>query len=60
MLKQDVVFQVDVEQEAAIVELKRHLTEAPVLRIYSPEAEETELLHRCESVGIWGGATAEE
>lgn len=43
MLKQDVVFQVGVKQEAAIVELKRHLTEAHVLRIYSPEAEATEL-----------------
>lgn len=43
LLKQDVVFRVDVEQEAAFVELKRRLTEAPVLRIYSPEAEATEL-----------------
>jgi len=43
LLKQDVVFQVGVEQEAAFVELKRRLTEAPVLRIYSPEAEATEL-----------------
>lgn len=37
------VFQIGTNEVVAIEELKRHLTEAPVLRIYSPEAKSTEL-----------------
>lgn len=43
LLKDNAVFQIGIEQKAAIEELKLRLTEAPVLRIYSPDAEATEL-----------------
>lgn len=43
LLKQDAVLRIGIEQEAAITELKNRLTEAPVLRIYNPEAKATEL-----------------
>jgi len=51
LLKQGAVFQISIEQEAAVNQLKKCLTEAPVLQIYNQEASVTEL-HTDAS--MWG------
>jgi len=51
LLKQGAVFRIGMEQEAAVNQLKKCLTEAPVLQIYYQEASVTEL-HTDAS--MWG------